>query len=134
MAIPKSDCLDFDCANDPSCANVETDCGDGADDDGDGLIDCDDTDCAQSPSCNSVTPEQDCANGQDDDGDGLTDCDDSDCASNPICSSTEDCTNNVDDDGDGDVIVLIPIAPRIQPVKQATNRTASMASMTTTMV
>lgn len=77
-------------------ATVETDCSDGTDDDGDGLIDCDDPDCAGAEAC----IEQDCTDGSDDDGDGLTDCDDPDCLGNPWCPE-RDCDNGEDDDGDG---------------------------------
>lgn len=34
--------------------NVETNCGDGLDDDGDGPVDCADTDCAQAPLCGAL--------------------------------------------------------------------------------
>ena len=54
---------------------TETDCGDGLDDDGDGLVDCEDGDCAGDPLCE----EADCDDGLDNDADGLTDCDDDDC-------------------------------------------------------
>jgi hypothetical protein len=57
---------------------------DGADDDGDGLIDCDDPDCAADASC--ATGETACVDGRDDDGDGLTDCDDPDCAADASCT------------------------------------------------
>lgn len=53
------------------------DCGNGDDDDADGLIDCDDTDCDASPEC----AELDCSNSMDDDADGLIDCEDTDCLS-----------------------------------------------------
>lgn len=54
-------------------------CDDGADDDGDGLVDCDDLDCADDPICQA--PPEVCTNGSDDDQDGFTDCEDQDCAS-----------------------------------------------------
>ena len=50
-------------------------CGNGRDDDQDGLVDCDDSDCRGTPECGG----ENCENNQDDDGDGLVDCVDSDC-------------------------------------------------------
>ena len=68
------------------------DCGNGIDDDEDGLIDCDD------PECDGLCPEADnCSDRRDNDGDGFTDCLDSDC---PPCPA-EICDNGLDDDGDG---------------------------------
>lgn len=58
-------------------------CGDGVDNEGDGLVDCDDPDCVGSFDC-----RERCDNGLDDDRDGLTDCDDPDCVT-------------ADSDGDG---------------------------------
>ncbi|MBZ0118554.1 MAG: hypothetical protein K8H88_16240, partial [Sandaracinaceae bacterium] len=74
-------------------------CGNGADDDGDGLTDCADPDCRGSPFC--CRPEI-CSNGIDDDCDGAPDCMDRDCVSDPACCvpAREICTNNVDDDCD----------------------------------
>lgn len=60
---------------DPSgCVPTAEDCGNGIDDDCDGLVDLDDPDC---PIC--VPTTEDCGNGIDDDCDGLVDLDDSDC-------------------------------------------------------
>jgi hypothetical protein len=64
-------------------ATIESECGDGADNDGDGASDCADSDCSGSPSC--APPSEDCTNGIDDDGDGYTDCSDSDCQSSFTC-------------------------------------------------
>jgi hypothetical protein len=50
-------------------------CGDGKDNDGDGLVDCADSDCASAEVC---TKEQ-CHDGVDNDNDGQVDCADSDC-------------------------------------------------------
>jgi hypothetical protein len=74
----------------------ETNCVDGLDDDGDGLVDCVDPDCLFDPGC----PREDCDSGIDDDGDGLVDCADADCESSPTCIA-EDCMNGIDDDGNG---------------------------------
>jgi hypothetical protein len=60
----------------------ETDCGDGFDEDHDGLTDCDDADCDEIPRC---MPEQVCAGGFDEDEDGKTDCSDEDCAEDEAC-------------------------------------------------
>lgn len=69
---------DTDCAG---CADTDTgvavpteDCGNGADDDGDGLLDCEDADCADAAGC-----FEDCDSPGDEEGDGLADCDDDDC-------------------------------------------------------
>ena len=66
----------------PGAVNVEV-CNNGADDDGDRLIDCADPDCNASPVC-SVNVEV-CNNGADDDGDGLIDCADPQCSASPVC-------------------------------------------------
>ena len=80
---------------------AETDCANGADDDGDGNTDCDDADCNADPACAGMV-ETDCTNGMDDDGDGDTDCADTNCALDPACMpQAENCTNGMDDDGDG---------------------------------
>ena len=83
------------------CADPETCCDDGLDQDRDGLTDCDDPDCAGTVACSTET---DCNDGEDNDGDGAVDCDDPDCALVPPCDLPEaetDCTNGEDDDGDG---------------------------------
>jgi hypothetical protein len=61
-----------------SCLGPERDCGNGWDDDCDGLADAADPDCA-----GKVTEL--CANSADDDSDGLADCADPDCAAFPGC-------------------------------------------------
>ncbi|MCA9538637.1 MAG: hypothetical protein KC620_07095, partial [Myxococcales bacterium] len=96
LADPVTDCLRL------------SDCADGVDNDGDGLIDEADPDCAERmPTC---------SDGADNDGDGLIDADDSDCTDPPACASlfagdapiaAEACTgpaacaDGVDNDGDG---------------------------------
>jgi len=81
----------------------ETNCSDGIDNDGDGLVDCNDQDCQLDPVCQLPTFETDCADGVDNDGDGFIDCADSDCDADPICQPppVEDCADGVDNDGDG---------------------------------
>jgi hypothetical protein len=75
---------------------TETECGDGDDDDLDGLTDCDDSDCLA-----ACTPEALCDDGTDEDLDGQTDCDDIDCATDPACMTESACSDGVDGDGDG---------------------------------
>jgi hypothetical protein len=74
-------------------------CGDGVDNDRDGLPDCKDPDCAGTSSCPEI-----CDDGADNDGDGRSDCDDPDCASDPGCTAgyrERDCNDGDDNDGDG---------------------------------
>ncbi len=88
------DCKDPACAQAPNCK--ETNCADGVDNDGDGLVDCQDPDC---DSC-----KEECANGTDDDGDGLIDCKDPDCSGTAVCQQcgpNGECCNGIDDNGDG---------------------------------
>jgi subtilisin-like proprotein convertase family protein len=69
------------CSCDAASGNCELGfaCGNGVDDDGDGLSDCADPNCAAEPAC--VAPsEHVCNDTLDDDGDGNVDCADSDCA------------------------------------------------------
>ncbi|MFH2008299.1 MAG: kelch repeat-containing protein, partial [bacterium] len=92
-------------------------CGNGVDDDGDGLVDCDDPDCNEQPTC---YPWEDCGNGLDDDGDGRVDCADPNCSGSTcatrlvctglgaaaVCGCAEghwesDCTDGRDNDCDG---------------------------------
>lgn len=54
-------------------ADGEADCGDGYDEDGDGLVDCEDADCVD------ACTELDCGDAVDDDDDGFVDCQDDDC-------------------------------------------------------
>ena len=88
---------------DQTCMDrAETDCGNGMDDDGDGLADCDDADCADDPLCSGA---ENCTNGVDDDGDGAVDCvmgnEDSDCPCGPESLADRNCEDGVDNDGDG---------------------------------
>ena len=87
-------------------SSAETDCTDGVDNDGDGLIDCDDADCASDTACLPV-PVENCTDAIDNDIDGLIDCDDADCASDLACQiignpgHVENCSDGIDNDGDG---------------------------------
>jgi hypothetical protein len=66
-------------------------CGNGRDDDADGLSDCADPDCRMDPRCVVCMPTGPentaaaCGDGRDNDCDMLTDCADSECASQPMC-------------------------------------------------
>ncbi|MGB0589148.1 MAG: hypothetical protein ACPGU1_05660 [Myxococcota bacterium] len=62
---------------------VETWCGDGHDNDNDGLRDCLDPDCASSIACLEAGQ---CNDGRDNDSDNAVDCYDSDCASSADCA------------------------------------------------
>lgn len=83
----------FNCVMSPP--PFETNCNNGADDDGDGFPDCDDPDCYNSNSCIVEI----CNNGIDDDLDGWADCDDTECYTLNTC--LEICDNGVDDNGNG---------------------------------
>lgn len=82
-----------DCADTASCeCTYEVSCTNGFDDDQDGFLDCDDTDCQ------AVCPAQEiCGDQIDNDHDGLTDCQDPLCA----CGFETNCANGLDDDLDG---------------------------------
>ncbi len=103
-----------ECTGD-TCAQL---CGDGVDNDADGVVDCDDPDCSDVcvGTLYGVPMEENCSDGEDDDGDSDVDCADSDCAADAACSGgggsggnsagpvysapLENCTNGADDDGD----------------------------------
>jgi len=77
-------------------------CGNGIDDDCNGLADCFDRACQNDPSCINRKKEV-CDNGIDDDGNGLVDCKDPACFGDRACivPGKEICNNNLDDDDDG---------------------------------
>lgn len=94
-------------------------CGNGIDDDEDGLVDCDDSECRAELSCARArcdTPGgcadaacadhpacrgEVCRDGFDDDGDGWADCADGECRGTPECTVEMHCADGLDDDGDG---------------------------------
>ena len=85
----------------PVCASREI-CGNGIDDDCNGLADCFDRACQSDPACIDRKKET-CDNGIDDDGNGLIDCRDPACSGDKACvvPGREVCNNNLDDDDDG---------------------------------
>ncbi|MBI5489988.1 MAG: hypothetical protein HY905_21820 [Deltaproteobacteria bacterium] len=97
------DCADADCADAADCLYCSGDpaaemfaCGDGRDNDCDGMTDgCD-------PGCDWVRTVERCANRVDDDGDGQRDCADTDCFCDVRCLAImpEDCADGMDNDAD----------------------------------
>ena len=83
------------------CGKLEI-CGNGLDDDCNGLSDCYDRACQGEPTCIDRKKEV-CDNGKDDDGNGFTDCKDPACFGDKACvvPGKEICNNNLDDDDDG---------------------------------
>lgn len=81
----------------------ETNCTDGIDNDGNGLMDCNDPNCQNDPAC-AANPEI-CNDGIDNNDNGLTDCADPACATNPACVAPKetDCSDGIDNDGDGKI-------------------------------
>jgi len=78
------DCDDNDRSVNPRAPEQ---CGNGRDDNCNGLADCDDPACARSPACGPCTPTgpEVCDDGRDNDCNGFTDCGDLSCARNPNC-------------------------------------------------
>jgi len=87
--------------SDVVCGTSEI-CGNGIDDDCNGLTDCYDSACKNLPTCTDKKKEI-CNNGIDDDGNGLVDCKDPACFGDPACFvlGHEICNNGLDDDDDG---------------------------------
>jgi hypothetical protein len=90
-----------DRSSDVVCGTREI-CGNGIDDDCNGLADCLDSACKNLPTCIDHKKEI-CNNGVDDDGNGLIDCKDPACFGDPACfvRGHEICNNGLDDDDDG---------------------------------
>src|SRR5207253_2208777 len=85
-----------------ACAQTAETCGNGKDDNCNGLADCDDPACFGDRACSELGVEI-CNNGLDDDDDGRIDCADPDCASSRACvpgMGREICDNGRDDNGD----------------------------------
>ncbi|MBM4372458.1 MAG: PPC domain-containing protein, partial [Deltaproteobacteria bacterium] len=76
--------------------DTEVDCGDGEDEDFDGLADCCDTDCLGADACKEV-----CGDGLDNDCDTVADCCDDDCGGDAACAAEGDCLDGEDGDCDG---------------------------------
>ncbi len=95
--------VDGDCERDDRTWLGADSCADGADGEGDGLVDCADPDCVDDLFC----VQEICANGSDDNGNGFVDCQDISCWNTAECAScvavTESCGNEADDDCDGSV-------------------------------
>ncbi|MFH2009388.1 MAG: hypothetical protein ABI333_22545 [bacterium] len=89
-------------------------CGDGLDNDNDGLVDCADSDCHMDPTCGELA----CDDSQDNDGDGLTDCWDPDCTPTATCDywvdGGLDCYANTECLQDPDHFCLMPSNPSYQ--------------------
>ena len=109
-----ADCSDPVCKTSPSCAcgAVEI-CGNGKDDDCNGLTDCLDATCASTSACLCRLQREDCTNGKDDNCNGLVDCFDPQCATAAPClcvpGSKEFCANGKDDNCDGKVDCADPL-------------------------
>ncbi len=98
------DCNDLNPNASPAMPEI---CGDGTDNDCNGVSDCLDPECESDPECvcqPSPFGEQ-CENGQDDDCDGAVDCNDADCVGTLACGCTDDesgrCGDGIDNDCDG---------------------------------
>ncbi len=78
-------------------------CGNGLDDDGDGLTDCADARCQGPQGVCAAAPETACADGVDNDADGRPDCADFDCVGILACEPAGEasCGDGFDNDGDG---------------------------------
>jgi hypothetical protein len=105
------DCNDSNPAAFPGAMEV---CGDGADNDCNGVADCFDPVCEGVPDCACVPRSQveDCSNGLDDDCNGALDCNDPACIGTSACGCDatvpERCGNGLDDDCDGLVDCMDP--------------------------
>ena len=105
-----SECLDCEAAEELAL------CGDGGDNDEDGLTDCEDPECAGVGCCGALADEEatdeHCSDGCDNDGNGYVDCEDFSCSKNPAVmtckapvetpeETPETCSDGIDNDWDG---------------------------------
>lgn len=100
-----------------SAEDLAARCGDGEDNDLDGLVDCDDPDCARAYRCEARGPEPvegdpaRCFDGVDNNENGYVDCADFSCLKEGYCrtavqepeASVEACTDGLDNDWDDDI-------------------------------
>jgi len=80
-----------------------TDCSDGVDNDGDGLVNLDDPGCDSASDTSEQSAALPCDNGVDDDGDGAIDLADLGCRDPGWSTENPQCQDGVDNDGDGGV-------------------------------
>jgi spore coat protein A len=102
--LPAEECDDANQLADDGCSpgcQVEDECADGIDNDGDGLVDYpSDTGCSSASDFLETTPTRACDNGLDDDGDGRIDVPDDPGCLNPSGSlENPQCQDGVDNDG-----------------------------------
>jgi spore coat protein A len=102
--IPAEECDDGNQVGDDGCSptcQVEDECADGIDNDGDGRTDHpDDTGCSSATDFLETTPARACDNGIDDDGDGLVDVPDDPGCRNPNGTvEAPQCQDGLDNDG-----------------------------------
>ncbi len=100
-------CGGYDCNDRNASVNLGATeyCGDGSDNDCNGVADCFDPVCESNPTCGCIASPEVCDNGRDDDCDGTVDCLDGDCDGTPTCGCRANevgaCGNGSDDDCDG---------------------------------
>jgi spore coat protein A len=102
--LPVEECDDGNTLADDGCSptcQIEDECADGLDNDGDGRIDHpSDTGCSSATDFLETTPAYACDNGLDDDGDGFTDVpDDPGCRLPTSTNENPQCQDGVDNDG-----------------------------------
>ncbi len=118
-------------------------CGNGRDDNGNGLVDCADPECAAAPGCvctptGTENTSAACSDGRDNDCDSLIDCADSQCAATPACGgcmpspegTAATCSDGRDNDCDGLIdcmdpaCVTLPICTPCMPTGAENTATA----------
>jgi hypothetical protein len=81
---------------------IEFNCTNGLDDDGDGLIDCADVGECNSDQCGETNSGvASCRDNRDGDRDGLIDCADSECFGSDDCATSENCADRIDNNQNG---------------------------------